>query len=43
VIEATPLAKWGGPDKIAKTVSFLMDSDYITGETIRVDGGSHLC
>jgi len=38
---ATPLGRWGGADEIAKTVLALIDSDFITGETIRVDGGRH--
>lgn len=42
VEEATPLGRWGGTDEIAKTVIALVDSDFITGETIRVDGGRHL-
>ena len=42
VIEATPLRRWGGAEEIAKTVLFLVDSDFITGECIRVDGGRHL-
>lgn len=42
VEDATPLGRWGGADAIAKTVLALIDSDFITGETIRVDGGRHL-
>lgn len=42
VEEATPLGRWGGPDEIAKAVLALIDSDFITGETIRVDGGRHV-
>jgi NAD(P)-dependent dehydrogenase (short-subunit alcohol dehydrogenase family) len=42
VIEATPLARWGGAAEIAKTVIFLVETDFITGECIRVDGGRHL-
>ena len=42
VIEATPLRRWGGAAEIAKTVLCLVDSDFITGECIRVDGGRHL-
>ena len=42
VIDATPLHRWGGAEEIAKTVLFLVDSDFITGECIRVDGGRHL-
>jgi NAD(P)-dependent dehydrogenase (short-subunit alcohol dehydrogenase family) len=42
VAEATPLGRWGGPDEIAKVIDALIDSDFITGETIRVDGGRHI-
>jgi NAD(P)-dependent dehydrogenase (short-subunit alcohol dehydrogenase family) len=40
--KATPLGRWGGPDEIVKAVLALIDSDFITGETVRVDGGRHL-
>lgn len=39
---ATPLGRWGGEAEIAKTVAFLLESDFVTGETIRVDGGRHV-
>jgi NAD(P)-dependent dehydrogenase (short-subunit alcohol dehydrogenase family) len=39
---ATPLGRWGGEAEIVKAVHLLLDSDFITGETIRVDGGRHL-
>ena len=42
VERATPLGRWGGPDEIVKAVLALVESDFITGETIRVDGGRHL-
>ena len=42
VIAATPLARWGGADEIAKAVLFLIETEFITGECIRVDGGRHL-
>lgn len=42
VARATPLGRWGGAGEIAKAVVALVDSDFITGETIRVDGGRHL-
>jgi len=42
VEEATPLGRWGGEIEIAKGVRALLDSDFITGETIRIDGGRHL-
>ena len=39
---ATPLGRWGGPAEIVKAVIFLLESDFVTGETIRVDGGRHV-
>ena len=42
VEEATPLGRWGGEVEIVKGVRALLDSDFITGETIRIDGGRHL-
>ncbi len=39
---ATPLGRWGGEIEIAKAVLALVESDFVTGETIRVDGGRHL-
>ena len=42
VEDATPLARWGGAEEVAKAVLALIDTDFITGETIRVDGGRHL-
>ena len=42
VERATPLGRWGGEIEIAKTVLALVESDFITGETIRVDGGRHV-
>ena len=42
VVKSTPLGRWGGEDEIAKAVLFLVQSDFVTGETIRVDGGRHV-
>ncbi|HWW88367.1 MAG TPA: SDR family oxidoreductase [Vicinamibacterales bacterium] len=42
VEQATPLGRWGGESEIAKAVLAFLESDFITGETIRVDGGRHL-
>jgi NAD(P)-dependent dehydrogenase (short-subunit alcohol dehydrogenase family) len=42
VAAATPLGRWGGEQEIVKSVLALIDTDFITGETIRVDGGRHL-
>jgi NAD(P)-dependent dehydrogenase (short-subunit alcohol dehydrogenase family) len=42
VERATPLGRWGGPDEIAKAVLLLVETDFITGEVVRVDGGRHV-
>jgi NAD(P)-dependent dehydrogenase (short-subunit alcohol dehydrogenase family) len=42
VEEATPLGRWGGPGAIVRAVMFLVETDFVTGETIRVDGGRHI-
>ena len=38
----TPLERHGDPSDVARTMLFLLDADYITGETIIVDGGRHV-
>lgn len=42
VESATPLGRWGGESEIATAVVFLLESGFVTGETIRVDGGRHV-
>jgi NAD(P)-dependent dehydrogenase (short-subunit alcohol dehydrogenase family) len=42
VEQATPLGRWGGEQEIAKGVIAFLDSDFITGETLRIDGGRHV-
>jgi NAD(P)-dependent dehydrogenase (short-subunit alcohol dehydrogenase family) len=42
VERATPLGRWGGEEEIVKAVLGFIESDFITGETVRVDGGRHL-
>ena len=39
---ATPLGRWGGEEAIVRAALFLIDTDFVTGETIRVDGGRHV-
>jgi NAD(P)-dependent dehydrogenase (short-subunit alcohol dehydrogenase family) len=39
---ATPLGRWGGEAEVATAVLFLLESGFVTGETVRVDGGRHL-
>ena len=42
VEKATPLGRWGGPAEIAKAVRYLVETDFTTGEVVRVDGGRHV-
>ncbi len=42
VAGATPVGRWGGESEIATAVLALIETNFITGETIRVDGGRHL-
>ena len=41
ILARTPAARWGQPEEIAGTAIYLAShaSDFVTGETIRVDGG----
>ena len=39
---ATPLGRWGGEAAIIQAVLFLLETDFVTGETVRVDGGRHV-
>jgi pteridine reductase len=40
--QTTPLGRTGTPADVSATVVFLLESEYITGETIIVDGGRHI-
>lgn len=42
VEKETPLGRWGGPAEIARAVLFLVQTEFVTGECLRVDGGRHL-
>ena len=41
ILMRTPAARWGQPEDIAGTAIYLASSgsDFVTGETVRVDGG----
>jgi len=41
ILARTPAGRWGQPDEVAGTAIYLSSraSDFVTGETIRVDGG----
>lgn len=38
----TPLGRLGSPDDVTRAVLYLIDADYVTGETLIVDGGRHV-
>jgi NAD(P)-dependent dehydrogenase (short-subunit alcohol dehydrogenase family) len=42
VEKSTPLGGWGGEMAIAEAVLALLSWSFVTGETIRVDGGRHV-
>lgn len=39
VLSNTPLHRWGGPDEIAKAVIYFLETDFVTGQVLYVDGG----
>lgn len=39
---ATPLGRWGGTEEIVKAVLFFLETGFVTGEVVRVDGGRHI-
>ena len=42
LVHTVPLQRHGGPQDIADAVAFLIESNFITGNVIYVDGGRHL-
>ena len=38
----TPLARLGAPEDVVQAVLYLLEAEYVTGETIVVDGGRHV-
>jgi pteridine reductase len=42
LIRTTPLARLGAPEDVARAVIYLLESDYVTGDAVIVDGGRHL-
>jgi pteridine reductase len=38
----TPLARLGDPGDVVQAVRYLLEADYVTGETLIVDGGRHV-
>jgi NAD(P)-dependent dehydrogenase (short-subunit alcohol dehydrogenase family) len=42
LISTTPLGRIGSADDVAQAVLYLISADFVTGETIIVDGGRHV-
>jgi pteridine reductase len=42
LVSTTPLGRLGSPEDVAQAVLYLLSADYVTGETIIVDGGRHV-
>jgi pteridine reductase len=42
LVSTTPLGRIGKPEDVAQAVLYLLSADYVTGETIIVDGGRHV-
>jgi len=42
LVSTTPLRRLGDPADVARAVLYLLDADYVTGETLLVDGGRHV-
>ena len=40
--ETTPLRRLGAPEDVVGAVLYLVGADYVTGETLLVDGGRHV-
>jgi len=38
----TPLGRFGSVNDVVGAVLYLVEADYVTGETIVVDGGRHV-
>jgi pteridine reductase len=42
LISTTPLQRLGDPEDVVKAMLYLLRSDFVTGETLIVDGGRHV-
>ena len=42
LVSTTPLGRLGSPTDVVRAMLFLLEADYVTGETIIVDGGRHV-
>lgn len=42
VLRSVPLGRFGEPDEVARAALFLLESPYVTGQVLVVDGGLQL-
>jgi pteridine reductase len=42
LVSTTPLKRLGSPDDVVQALLYVIAADYVTGETIIVDGGRHV-
>jgi pteridine reductase len=42
LVETTPMRRLGSPEDVAHAVVYLVEADYVTGDTLIVDGGRHV-
>jgi pteridine reductase len=42
LVSTTPLQRLGDPDDVVQAMLYLLRSDFVTGETLIVDGGRHI-
>jgi NAD(P)-dependent dehydrogenase (short-subunit alcohol dehydrogenase family) len=41
-LRRVPLKRLGSPEDVVRGVLYLIESDFVTGEVLNVDGGQHL-
>ncbi len=41
-MKTTPLGRIGSADDVARAVLYLLEAEYVTGDTLIVDGGRHI-
>ena len=41
-VRSIPLGRFGEPEEVARAVLFLLESPYVTGQVLVVDGGLQL-
>lgn len=40
--QTTPLQRHGTPDDVVRALLYLLEADFVTGETLMVDGGRNV-